>query len=67
MYIYLLFLGLDLYILHLFEFHVCMVDLDQHIIVTMIYPFDAAKQQKRQQKINFTNNNNDNNFSRSSN
>ena len=39
-----------------------MVDLDQHIIVTMIYPFDAAKQQKRQQKINFTNNNNDNNF-----
>ena len=62
MYIYLLFLGLDLYILHLFEFHVCMVDLDQHIIVTMIYPFDAAKQQKRQQKINFTNNNNDNNF-----
>ena len=62
MYIYLLFLGLDLYILDLFEFHVCMVDLDQHIIVTMVYPFDAAKQQKRQQKINFTNNNNDNNF-----
>ena len=38
-----------------------MVDLDQHIIVSMIYLFDAVKQQKRQQKINFNNNNNNNN------
>ena len=30
-----------------------MVNLDQHIILSMIWPFDAVKQQKRQQKINF--------------